>query len=83
MFCAGCGFENPDIGGYCFYCGKALPAASLVIGAATAAVPAVTPPELTDSNVAPDQRQGDPEVERICTIPEMSKDVLKVLSSCT
>jgi hypothetical protein len=67
MFCAVCGSENPDMGGYCFSCGKPLGGASLVIGVSAAAVPAVPPPELSDSNAAPDQRQGDPEVERIRT----------------
>ena len=65
MFCAVCGSENPDMGAYCFSCGKPLGGVSLVIGGSAAAVPAVPPLELNDSNVAPDQRQGDPEVERI------------------
>ena len=67
MLCAVCGSENPDMGGYCFSCGKPLGGASLVIGGSAAAVPAVHPQELNDSNGAPDQRQNDPEVERIRT----------------
>jgi hypothetical protein len=67
MLCAVCGSENPDMGGYCFSCGKPLGGASLVIDGSAAAVPAVLPPELNNSNAAPDQRQGDPEVERIRT----------------
>jgi len=67
MLCAVCGSENPDMGGYCFSCGKPLGEASLVIGGSAAAVAAAPPQELNDSNGAPDQRQGDPEVERIRT----------------
>lgn len=46
------------MGGYCFSCGKPLGGASLVIGGSAAAVPAVYPAELNDSNAVPDQRQG-------------------------
>ena len=72
MLCSVCGSENPDMGGFCFSCGRPLGGASLVIGGSAAAVAAAPPQELNDSNVAPDQPQGDPEVERIRTqYPEL------------